>query len=166
MIKIAPFTENSNTPLRPLLWHIYGVNWTYPPESDTYEKFALVSIGVQAECCSDTQARNPIVTSENLVDSTIFGGSAYKSTAIWSVRSMCACTALGHWRQNKVTTIFTSSFFLRSLLFSSLATIHRVVRGKTGHFLNLLAFDQIKTRIIDIFTCAFKHCLYWLYFLV
>jgi hypothetical protein len=32
------------------------------------------------------------------------------------------------------------------------------VRGKTGHFLDFLAFDQIKTRIIDIFTCALKHC--------
>ena len=32
--------------------------------------------------------------------------------------------------------------------------LYRVVRGKTGHFHDFLAFDQIKIIINQIFTCA------------
>jgi hypothetical protein len=34
------------------------------------------------------------------------------------------------------------------------------VRGKTGHFLDFIAFDQIKIIIHQIFTCASKHYVY------
>ena len=36
----------------------------------------------------------------------------------------------------------------------------RVVRGKTVHFLDFAAFDQIKIIINQIFRCASKHSIY------
>jgi hypothetical protein len=48
----------------------------------------------------------------------------------WSKRNACASATSGHYR---------------------------IVRGKTGHFLDFAAFDQIKISINQIFRCTSKH---------
>ena len=42
----------------------------------------------------------------------------------------------------------------------------RVLRGKTGRFLDFLALNQIKIVVKDIFTHASEHSIYGLYFLI